>query len=96
MMGGQPVEESGHSLLAKIIRHYAEQAGVTARFSTSKGTLVCPRVDDEGRRVSIVVNLNGEGGHVNLLGTAKDALTGETLPSGELKLGRYEYRVIGA
>jgi beta-galactosidase len=81
-------------LLTKIIQHYAAQAGVTARFSASKGTLVCPRIDQEGHAISIVVNLDGGGGQVELLGPAKDALTGEALASGKLSVGRYEYRAI--
>jgi beta-galactosidase len=59
--------------------------------TVSPGTLVCPRVGDDGR-LWVVVNMDGAGGHVSLPAGARDLRTGR-VRSGQITLGRYEYRV---
>ena len=80
-------------MLAKLVAHYAEQAGVTQRFHASKGTLVCPRITNDGHKLWIVVNMDGKLGRVELPQNAEDALSGEKLSTGTIELHRYEYRV---
>jgi beta-galactosidase len=93
MLGAQPQGDEGNALLTKLLTHYATQAGAT-RITASKGTLVCPRVAKDGRVLWLVVNLDGHGGQVELPRSAKDALSGAALAAGQLKLARYEHRVV--
>jgi beta-galactosidase len=94
VLGAQPEGDAGRRLLAELIRHYAGQAGVVQRFDASRGTLVCPRVTDDGGDLWVVVNLDGQGGEVRLPGARADAVSGEGLPGGPLTIGRYGWRVL--
>lgn len=94
MLGADPQGDEGQALLAKLVTHYAERAGVTRRYTVSPGTLVAPRVDDAGRESWLVVNLDGKGGKVDLPKAARDGLTGKPVPAGPLALARYEYRLV--
>ena len=94
VLGALPDGQAGQKLLAKLVAHYAAQAGVTLRFNTTPGTLVCPRVTTDGKKLWVVVNLDGKGGRVRLPAGATDALTGKKLPTGPLKLARYGWRTV--
>jgi len=50
--------------------------------------------DDDGKKLWVVVNMDGKGGKVRLPTGASDALTGKKLPAGSLKLVRYAWRVV--
>jgi beta-galactosidase len=93
MLGSQPQEDAGAELLTKLLAHYAIQAGATC-VAASKGTLVCPRVAQDGRVLWLAINLDGHGGQVELPRAGHDALSSASLAAGPLKLGRYEHRVI--
>lgn len=94
VMAAQPEGEAGRRLLAALVRHYAERAGITARYEVTAGTLVCPRVTDDGKALWIVVNMDGRGGAVTLPAGATDAISGEKLPAGATKLERYGWRAV--
>ncbi|MES1168069.1 MAG: beta-galactosidase trimerization domain-containing protein, partial [Oleiharenicola lentus] len=94
VLGALPDGQAGAKLLAKLVVHYAAQAGVTLRFNATPGTLVCPRVASDGKKLWVVVNLDGKGGKVRLPAGATDALTGKKLPAGPLKLARYAWRAV--
>ncbi len=89
-----PDGKAGAKLLAKLVAHYAKQAGVTLRFDATPGTVVCPRTTADGETLWVVVNLNGKGGRVRVPKGATDALTGKKLPAGPLKLARYGWRAV--
>jgi beta-galactosidase len=94
VLGALPDGKAGEKMLAKVVTHYAAQAGVTLRFNGTPGTLVCPRVTTDGKKLWVVVNLDGKGGKVRLPSGATDALTGKKLPAGPLKLARYAWRTV--
>jgi len=94
VLGALPEGTAGEKMLAKVIAHCAARAGVTLRFDATPGTLVCPRVSTDGKKLWVVVNLDGKGGKVRLPADATDALTGKKLPAGPLKLARYAWRVV--
>jgi beta-galactosidase len=94
VLGALPEGTNGRTLLEKVVAHYAGQAGVTARASSTPGTIVCPRLGAKGKALWIVVNMDGKGGEVNLPHAAIDALTGSHLRPGALKLARYEWRAL--
>ncbi|RXK54572.1 beta-galactosidase [Oleiharenicola lentus] len=94
VLGALPDGKTGAKLLAKLVAHYAKQAGVTLRFDATPGTVVCPRATADGETLWVVVNLNGKGGRVRVPKGATDALTGKKLPAGPLKLARYGWRVV--
>lgn len=94
VLGALPEGEAGGKLLDQLVAHYAAQAGVTMRFATSVGTLVCPRVTEVGGNLWVVINMDGQGGEVHLPEPATDAVSGAALPAGALKLGRYEWRAL--
>jgi beta-galactosidase len=93
MLGAQPQEDSGEGLLVKLILHYGTLAGAS-RFLVSKGTLVCPRVTPNGRVLWLAINMDGRGGQVDLPRGGEDALSGEKLAAGSVKLKRYEHRAL--
>ncbi len=64
--------------------------------SAAAGTLVCPRVDDDGTPCWIVVNLDGLGGVVTLPRRVSDALTGDPIASDSIPLPRYGWRALRA
>ncbi len=94
VLGTMPEGSYGRALLAKLVAHYATQAGATPPAVTSTGTVVCPRIRADGSALWIVVNLDGTGGEVNLPRAATDALSGATIGAGPCKLGRYEWRAL--
>jgi beta-galactosidase len=94
LIGAQPEGPDGRMLLAKLIAHYAAQAGVKQKFAVTAGTLVCPRVAADGKALWIVQNMDGQGGEATLPRAAADILTGAKLPAGPLKLTRYEWRAV--
>lgn len=61
MLGSMPAGEEGDLMLCKLIDHYAERTGVTVRSDVTKGTLVCPRSNDQGTEVWTIVNMDGHG-----------------------------------
>src|SRR5690606_38273806 len=76
MLGSMPGGEEGEAMLRKLIRHYADEAGVTARSDVTPGTLVAPRYEASGQTVWFIVNMDGRGGSVILPCQGTDALTG--------------------
>lgn len=94
VLGAWPDGDAGQVMLAKLVTHYAAQAGVTLRFDVTPGTLVCPRVDEQGQRMWVIVNLDGKGGSVRLPTAVQDALSGEKLPAAPLRIGRYAWSVL--
>ncbi|RKL65021.1 beta-galactosidase, partial [Salipaludibacillus neizhouensis] len=93
-IGSLPVGEDGDSLLMKLIDHYATEAGVSVRTDVTNGTIVAPRIDDEGKQSWVIVNMDGEGGSVTIPEKAMDRLTEEMISAGRLEIGPYEYRII--
>lgn len=94
VLGALPDGPVGRMLLGKLVAHYARQAGAAAVGEASLGTVLCPRVGDEGERLTIAVNLDGRGGQVTLAAGARDALSGEALPAGPLSIPRYGWCAI--
>ncbi len=93
VLGTMPDGAHGRTLLARLVAHYATQAGI-APLVSSPGTVVCPRVRADGSALWVVVNLDGQGGEATLPRPATDALSGAKVPAGPLKLDRYGWRVL--
>jgi beta-galactosidase len=93
MLGSMPAGDEGDAMLRKLIDHYAAEAGVAMRTDVTEGTVVAPR-DADGLHYWFIVNMNGLGGRVTIPQQGTDALTGQSIQPGELKLGKYEYRII--
>jgi beta-galactosidase len=94
VLGAQPDGAEGRKLLDRIVAHYAGQAKVGLRFAVTPGTLVCPRVTNDGHALWVVINMDGQGGEVTLSRQATDALSGTAVAAGALSVGRYEWRVL--
>jgi len=94
VLGAQPQGVEGAGMLARLVAHYADRAGVGARFTVTPGTVVCPRVTDGGQTLWIVVNMDGKGGEVTLPRAATDAFAGTAIPTSTLRLGGYEWRAL--
>ncbi|OIQ95008.1 beta-galactosidase YesZ [mine drainage metagenome] len=94
VIAAQPEGAAGRALLLRVIDHYAAQAGVTERYRTTDGTIVCPRVMGDGTRLWIAVNMDGRGGEITLPGPAVDALSGSAVPAGVVKLPPYGWRAL--
>lgn len=93
MLGSMPIGADGDKMLMKLIDHYSQEANVKLRTDVSKGTIVAPRKGD-GTNVWVIVNMNGEGGSVSIPQAGIDMITQHQVKPGNLKIGKYEYRVI--
>jgi beta-galactosidase len=89
----QPDGNDGGQMLSKLIDHYAAEAGIS-RFTTTPGTMICPRIASDGKDVWLVVNIDGKGGRVILPKNGVDVLTGDKLSSGPLELKPYGYDAV--
>lgn len=70
VLGAQPEGEAGENVLKRMIAHYADCAGVKEKYEVAPGTLVCPRVQADGAKSWIVVNMDGCGGTARVGGKA--------------------------
>jgi len=82
------------SIYDRVIRHYAQAAGIAPLAEKSTGVLLAPRQTAEGKRLLVAVNMKGEPGQFTLPTGAKDLLNGQTAPSGKLELPAFAYRVL--
>lgn len=92
LMSAHPVGDAGKTFLEALIQHYAKEAQVSPPIIVSAGTVVCPRVDQQGRSLWVVVNMDGKGGSLKTPAGTTDALNGQPVTTIELK--RYEWRVL--
>lgn len=95
VMGASLGGDAGWNLRAKLIEHYARQAGVTQRFTVSHGTMLVPRLRSGGRPVWLIVNMDGKGGSAQLPEPARDEISQVELPAGELRIPGYGWRAVG-
>lgn len=93
MLGSMPIDEAGDVMIKTIISHYAKEADIKVKSDVSIGTIVAPRKDDNSK-VWVIINMDGKGGTVTIEKDSIDMITGEKVPAGIIKVGRYEYRVI--
>lgn len=93
LLSAVPHGESGNQLIGRILMRYAAEAAIESTRS-SRGTLICPRIDHEGRPLWIVVNMDGKGGRFTLSHAATDAIKSTPLELGEIDIKPYEYRVV--
>ncbi|WP_078546756.1 beta-galactosidase [Litchfieldia alkalitelluris] len=94
MLGSMPIGEDGDALLKRLVDHYSNVAGVNLRTDVTKGTIVAPRLDDDGKTIWFVVNMDGNGGKVTLPYDAIDLQTGEKIHKGKLELGNFDSRIL--
>ncbi len=93
VLGAHPHGEQGQAMIDKVINHYAQDAGVKQKYQVSPGTIVAPRIDNDGKALWVVLNMDGQGGELKLPAGSKDAQTGQNLPS-TLKIERYQWRLV--
>ncbi|MGL1957857.1 MAG: beta-galactosidase [Colwellia sp.] len=94
VLGAHPHGEEGEIMINKIINHYAKGAGVTERYDVTEGTVVCPRVDDNGQQFWLAINMDAKGGSFAIPTGATDAITGNKITEKRLTLSRYQWRAI--
>lgn len=95
MLGSLPMGKDGERMLQELIVHYAAEAEVKLLTDVTEGTIVAPRESDGGQEIWVIVNMGGNGGSVTLPKDGIDLLTQNGVSQGTLKLGRYEFRIIG-
>lgn len=93
MLGSMPAGEAGAAMLERIVRRFADEAGVTQRTDATPGTYVYPR-EAAGERLWIAVNLDGVGGSVTLPADGVDAVTGARVAAGPLAVPPYGRRAV--
>ena len=94
MLGSMPSGEEGKELVAAIIHHYAESAGVGVKTDVTAGTIVVPRQREDGQSIWVIVNMDGHGGTVTLPKAGRDSLNEELAEAGKLTIQPYEYKII--
>ncbi|WP_051235607.1 beta-galactosidase [Marinimicrobium agarilyticum] len=94
LLSAHPVGESGDQFLNELVQRYAQELGLTAPFEVSAGTVVAPRVDAQGRRLWVAVNMDGEGGELSVPAGAKDAASGESIRSSRVNVAPYGWRAV--
>ena len=93
LLSAHPIGDEGKKFIQELIKKYAGELNITRTFEVTPGTVVCPRVDDQGKQLSVVINMNGEGGSVKLPAACRDVISGKII-SGTLHLKSYEWRVL--
>lgn len=94
MLGSMPSGEEGKELVAAIIHHYAQSAGVGVKTDVTAGTIVVPRQREDGQRIWVIVNMDGHGGTVTLPKAGRDGLNEEPAATGKLTIQPYAYKII--
>lgn len=93
MLGSMPQGQEGELMIEKMIQHYAEEAGVSLKSSTSAGTVAIPREDKQGR-IWFVVNMDGKGGWVSVSEPSLDVINNKPIPTGKCSIAPYGCLVI--
>ena len=94
VLGVQPDGDDGAKLLDQLVSHYATRAGIKPTLPATPGILVVPRHSADGKALTIVLDFAGQGGEATLPAHTTDALTGQPLPAGTLRIDRYDYRAL--
>ncbi|WP_323814889.1 beta-galactosidase [Cellvibrio sp. NN19] len=94
LLSAHPTGDKGKQFIQQLIQNYAQELFVAAPFAVTKGTVVCPRIDQSGKTLWVVINMDGAGGNLKLPANTRDLLTGEKIAGTELKLASYEWRVL--
>lgn len=93
MLGAWPEEPAGAGLLQRLVRHYADAAGVSLRCDASADVVLAARQDGDAD-LWIAANLGGAAGHIVLPRPGRDIVNGARLPSGPLPLPAYGWRAV--
>lgn len=94
VLGAHPHGDKGEIMINKIIEHYASQAGVTERYDVDLGTIICPRIDSEGNKLWVAINMDGQGGSFSIPNGSIDAISSEKLLTKRLTVAPYQWRAI--
>jgi beta-galactosidase len=93
MLGSLPCGENGDKMIQELINHYAKEVNICVRAEVSEGTISIPR-HDEQNIYEVIVNMNGNGGNIIIPTEAFDILEKVNIPKGELKLDKYQYKIL--
>lgn len=94
LVGGRLGGDEGWNMMAALLKRYADQSSGTNNQRATKGTLMVPRVNADGVKFLIAVNMDGKGGSFNLTQPAKDGVTNTVIPAGVLTIPAYGWRVL--
>lgn len=94
LLSAHPTGDDGKAFIQNLIKGYAKELQVATPFEVSQGTVVCPRSDEQGKQLWVVVNMDGNGGSVKLAPNTIDAVTGKPIAETTLTLKRYEWRAV--
>ena len=94
VLGAQPFGDKAQNMVDALLTHCIELAGVPGKFEVSKGTIVAPRVDKNGKAFWIIVNMDGEGGSVKVPAGSVDSLSAKKLSDSKLIIPAYDWRAI--
>ncbi len=93
VLGAQPHGEQADGVMQQVIKHYAQEAGVAAPVQASKGIVVSPRINSQGKPLWVAINMQPETGELSLPAGARDAISGEKLGL-SVSLNQYKWRAI--
>lgn len=93
MVGSMPSEAAGDRLWKVLVEHYASEAGIKRKANVSEGTIVAFRHDEKSSYL-VAVNMDGQGGSLDLEVGCLDVLTGEKVEAGLLTIVPYGYRIL--
>ncbi|WP_143873221.1 beta-galactosidase [Catenovulum sediminis] len=94
VLGAQPHGESAQRFINTLITYYADLSGVTEKYNVSSGTIVAPRLDHNGHKLWVVINMDGQGGRLQIPAGSKDAISGKKITNTELHIAAYDWRVV--
>ena len=96
VIGAEALDEKGSTpVLDRLVEHYAERAGLARLVEHPPGLLVAPRVQRDGRRLLVLLNMEGRPVEATLKVAATDALADNAaVPAGPVSLEPYSYRVL--
>ena len=93
LLSAHAAGDNGKLFTQELVRSYAHELSLSP-IRASQGTVVCPRVNSQGKQLWVVINMNGEGGNVDLPEGCRDAFSEQLIDSRSLVLTGYEWRVL--
>lgn len=94
LLSAHPTGDEGKVFIKNLIQGYAQALNIATPFVATQGTVVCPRVDKQGKHLWVIINMDGVGGTVSIPANTRDAITGQIVATTQLQLGAYEWRVV--
>lgn len=93
ILASLPVGQEGEEMIQALVKHYAEEVGITLKEDVPSGVLVVPRFKGNEKYL-VYVNMRAQEEKITLKNSMQDVITGEILQDRILNLKGYGYKIL--